>query len=140
MAFEPLLTGGVSYLFRNVDETVMKSTRYIALIVLIGSLLMQAVFLMIGLWDITVLWGNLLGAAAAIANFFIMALTVQRSLEMEPGEASKRMKSSHSLRMLMLLVVCVIGGAVPCFNIFAVLIPLVFPSIGAKLSGVLMKK
>lgn len=127
-------------MFKNVDATVMRSTRYIALVVLIGSLLMEAVFLIIGRWDYTVLLGNLLGAAAAITNFFIMALTVQRSLEMAPEDASKRVRSSHSLRMLMLLVICLIGGAAPCFNIFAVVIPLVFPSIGAKLSGVLMKE
>ena len=127
-------------MFRNVDATVMKSTRYITVVVLIGSLLMQAVFLIIGQWDYTVVLGNLLGAVTAVANFFFMALTVQRSLEMVPDDASKRVRTSHSLRMLMQLVICVIGGAVPCFNIFAVLIPLVFPSIGAKLSGVLMKK
>jgi len=126
-------------LFRNVDATVMKSTRYITVVVLIGSLLMQAVFLIIGQWDYTVVLGNLLGAVTAVANFFFMALTVQRSLEMVPDDASKRVRTSHSLRMLMQLVICVIGGAVPCFNIFAVVIPLVFPSIGAKLSGVLMK-
>lgn len=127
-------------MFRNVDETVMKSTRYIAVIVLIGSLLMQAVFLIIGKWDYTVLLGNLLGAAAAIANFFIMATTVQRSLGMEPGDASKRVRSSQSMRMLMQLVICVIGGVAPCFNIYAVVIPLIFPGVGAKLSGFLMKE
>ncbi len=127
-------------MFKNVDATVLKSTRYIIVVVLICSLLMQAVFLMIGQWDYTVVLGNLLGAATAIFNFFLMAVTVQRSLEMAPDDASKRVKSSHSLRMLMQLVICVIGGVVPCFNIFAVVIPLVFPSIGAKLSGVLMKE
>lgn len=141
MACEPLLTGGASYLFRNVDETVMKSTRYIAVVVLIGSLLMQAVFLIIGKWDITVLWGNLLGAAAAVANFFIMALTVQRALAAgDKDHANKSTQLSRSMRMLMMLVVCVIGHLAPCFNLFAVAIPLAFPSAGAMLSSVLMKE
>lgn len=141
MAREPLLTGGVSFLFRNVDGTVMRSTRYIAVIVLIGSLLMQAVFLIIGKWDMTVLLGNLLGAATAIVNFFIMALTVQKALDAgDKDNANKRTQLSRSMRMLMMLVVCVIGHLAPCFNLYAVAIPLAFPSVGAMLSSVLMKE
>jgi len=127
-------------LFKNLDAEVVKSTRYIALIVLIGSLLLQAVFLLIGKWDYTVLLGNLLGAATAILNFFIMAQTISKTLsEGDKENASKRTQLSRSLRMLMMLVVCVIGHLAPCFNLYAVAIPLVFPSVGAMLSGVLMK-
>lgn len=135
-----LLTGGVKNLFRNVDAEVARSTRYIALIVLIGSLLMQAVFLLIGKWDYTVLLGNLLGAGTAILNFFIMAQMVSQALgQGDKDEANKKTQLSRSMRMLMMLVVCVIGHLAPCFNLFAVAIPLVFPSIGAFLSGMLMK-
>ncbi len=118
----------------------MKSTRYIMLIVLIGSLLMQAVFLVIGQWDWKVLTGNLLGAATAICNFFIMAQTVAKALASgDQDGAKKRTQLSRGLRMLMMAVVCVIGFTAPCFNPYAVIIPLVFPSAGAMLSGVLMK-
>ena len=128
-------------LFRNVDATVMRSTRYIAFVVLIGSLLMQAVFLIIRQWDITVLLGNLLGAATAIFNFFLMALTVQKALASgDKDYANKRTQLSRSMRMLLMLVVCVIGHLAPCFNLFAVAIPLAFPSAGAMLSSVLMKE
>ena len=127
-------------MFRNVDPQVVKSTRYIALIVLLGSLLMQAVFLLIGQWDYTVLLGNLLGAATAILNFFIMAKTVAKALASgDKDGASKRTQFSRSMRMLMMAVVCVVGHLAPCFNLYAVAIPLVFPSIGALLSQVLMK-
>ena len=127
-------------LFRNVDAEVARSTRYIALIVLIGSLLLQAVFLLIGKWDYTVLLGNLLGAATAILNFFIMAQTVAKVLNQgDKDEASKKTQLSRSMRMLMMALVCVIGAVAPCFNLYAVAIPLVFPSIGAYLSGMLMK-
>ena len=128
-------------LFKNVDAEVVRSTRYIALIVLIGSLLLQAVFLLIGQWDYTVLLGNLLGAATAIGNFFIMAQTVSKALSQgDKDNASKKTQLSRSLRMLMMALVCIIGHQAPCFNLFAVAIPLVFPSIGAYLSGLLMKK
>ena len=127
-------------LFNNVDPEVKRSVRYIALVVLIGSLLLQAVFLIIGQWDDTVLLGNLLGAATAILNFFIMAQTISKALSQgDKDNASKKTQLSRTLRMLMMALVCVVGATAPCFNLYAVAIPLVFPSIGAYLSGVLMK-
>ena len=127
-------------LFKNVDAEVKKSTSYIALIVLIGSLLMQAVFILIGKWDYTVLLGNLLGAAVAIINFFIMAQTVSAALSQDDKDkANKKTQLSRSMRMLMMLVACVIGHLAPCFSLIAVAIPLVFPSAGAMLSSLLLK-
>ena len=42
-------------MLKKVDPVVMKETRYIAITVLILSALMQAVFLIIGQWNYTVL-------------------------------------------------------------------------------------
>lgn len=126
-------------MLKKVDPTVLKETRYIALSVLILSMLMQAVYLVVGRWDYTVLLGNLYGAAVAVGNFFLMGLTVQKCLTMEPDEAKKRMKLSQQGRMLMLLVLCVIGGVLPFFNTIAVLIPQFFPRIGVTIRGLTMK-
>ena len=117
----------------------MKETRFIAVIVLLGSLLMQAVFLIIGKWDYTVLLGNLLGAALAVGNFFLMGLTVQKSMDLEPAEAKKKMKLSQQGRLLMMLVVCVIGAALPWFHTIALLIPQFFPRVGVTIRGLTMK-
>ena len=126
-------------LFKKVDPTVLKETRYIAVSVLILSALMQAVFLVIGRWDYTVLLGNLYGAAVAVGNFFLMGLTVQICLTLEPDEAKKRMKLSQQGRMLMLLVLCVIGGVLPFLNTIAVLIPQLFPRVGVTIRGLTLK-
>lgn len=126
-------------LLKKVDPTVLKETRYIALSVLILSMLMQAVYLVIGRWDYTVLLGNLYGAAVAVGNFFLMGLTVQKCLTMEPDEAKKRMKLSQQGRMLMLLVLCVIGGVLPFMDTIAVLIPQLFPRVGVTIRGLTMK-
>lgn len=126
-------------MFKKVDPTVIKETSYIALAVLILSALMQAVYLVIGRWDYTVLLGNLYGALVAVGNFFLMGLTVQHCLTMEPDEARKRMKLSQQGRMLMLLVLCVIGGVLPFLNTIAVLIPQLFPRIGVTIRGLTMK-
>ena len=71
---------------KNVDATVIKETKYVAIWVLMLSALMQAVFLVIGRWDYTVLLGNLLSGSAVILNFFLMGIGIQRALEKEERE------------------------------------------------------
>lgn len=127
-------------MFRNVDETVRKNTLFIAGVTLICSMLMQAVFLIIGQWDYTVLLGNLLGAALAVGNFFLLGLTVQKVVSLPEDEAKSRIKVSQQLRLLLQVIGCIIAGALPCFHLVAVLIPLLFPRIGATLWGMMDKK
>lgn len=126
-------------MFKKVDAVVMKETRFIAVIVLLGSLLMQAVFLIIGKWDYTVLLGNLLGAALAVGNFFLMGLTVQKCMDLQPDEAKKKMKLSQQGRLLMMLVVCMIGAALPWFHTIALLVPQFLPRMGVTIRGLTMK-
>ena len=124
----------------KIDPTIKRDTQYIAMVVVLLTVLMEAVFLIIGKWDMTVLFGGLLGAAVALLNFFLMAMTVQNSLAKEEKDAKGAMKVSHSMRMLMLVVVCALAALLPqAFNLAAVVIPLLFPSIGARLHSVLMK-
>ena len=113
----------------KIDKVVLQETAYIAVWTLILSAVMQAVFLVIGKWDYTVILGNLLGAAANLLNFFLMALTVQKALEKEEKEAKQTMKLSHSMRMLMLFVMALLGILLPCFNTIATVIPFFFTRI-----------
>ena len=116
--------------FRKTDATVKRETVYIAAVTGILSLLLQAGFLVAKHWDYTVLLGNAFGAAAAVGNFFLMGVTVQKALGREQKSASNLMKLSQRLRLLMQLGVVVLGVVLPCFNIYAVIIPLFFPRIG----------
>ena len=127
-------------LLEKIDPIIRKNTAFMAAFVLVGTTLMEAVFLIIGKWDVTVLWGGLWGAFAAILNFFLMAMTVQKAVTKEKKDAQSLMKVSQGLRMLLLIVLCAIGASVPAFNLIAVLIPLVFPSVGAKLYNMFVKE
>ena len=124
----------------KVDSTVKKETLYIALFTFIFSLMLQSVYLIIGRWDYTVLLGNLLGGAAATANFFIMGLTVQKALDKEEKDAKSLMKLSQSLRLFMLFAVALIGYLVPVFNMVAVVVPFLFPRIAVTLRALFIKK
>lgn len=127
-------------LFTNIDPAIKRDIKYIAMVVVILTVLMEAVFLIIGKWNVTVLFGGVLGAATAMLNFVLMALGVQKSLEKEEKDAKAAMKVSHSMRMLMMVVICAIAAMLPgVFNLVATVVPLLFPSVGARLHGKLIK-
>lgn len=113
----------------KVDPTVKKETGYIALWVFLFSLPLQAVFLILKKWDYTVLLGNLLSGALGILNFFLMGLTVQKAVLKEEKGARRDVRLSQTLRFLMLIAGVALGAWLPCFNIWAVLIPLFYPRI-----------
>ena len=125
---------------KKVDRTVLHETGYIALFTVLLSLLMQAVFLAIGKWDYTVLTGNLLGAAVAVGNFFLMGLTVQSALGKEPQEIRRAVRVSQSLRMVLLFAAAALIVALPCFNTVAGLLPLFFPRIAIALRPLFLKR
>ena len=118
---------------KKIDPTIKKETLYITAFVIIFSVLMQSVFLIIGKWDVEVLFGNILGAVAAVGNFFLMGLTVQASLEKEEKEAKNIIKLSQSARLFLLFGVALAGYLIPVFNIIAVVIPFLFPRIAVML-------
>lgn len=114
---------------QKIDATVRRETLYIAAWVIIFSAVMEAVFLVIGAWDITVLVGNLVGAAAAVLNFFLMGITVQKALGKPEKEAADLMRLSQTMRMMMLFAVALIVCLIPAFHLIASLIPLLFPRV-----------
>jgi hypothetical protein len=93
------------------------------------SMVMQAIFLIIGKWNYTVLTGNLLSGGISILNFFLMALTVQSAVNKEEKDAKSTMKASQALRTLMMFVVIVIGVVLPWFSTWTTIIPIFFPRI-----------
>lgn len=126
---------------KKIDKTVLHESLYVAVWVLILSAVMQSVFLIIGKWDITVLYGNILSGALSTANFFFMALTVQIALGKEEKEAKNVMKLSQSLRTIVLFGVTAAGVSFSSvFNIWTVLIPLIFPRIAVAFRGLFPQK
>lgn len=115
----------------TVDPTVRRETRYIALFTLILSVFMEGVFFLLRAWSYRVLLGNLLGGGAAVLNFFLMGLTVARSLSMEESDARKRIRASQGLRLLMEGALAAVG--VVLFDPWATVIPLFFPRIAVMI-------
>ena len=128
-----------------MDPAVKKETGYIAVWVVLLSFVMEAVFLLIREWDFSVLFGNLGGAAAAVGNFFLMALiatrVMNRALESgKPEDTVSKVKATATIRLLGCLGLCVILIAVFKTNVYATLIPLLFPRVGIAFRPMIDRK
>ena len=126
--------------FEKVDKTVIKETLYISVWVLILSAVTQAVFLIIGKWSLSVLFGNLLSGVTGILNFFLMGLTVQAAVIKDEKKAALSMKVSQILRMLLIFAVATVGVLLDCFNTVTVILPLFFPRIAISFRPLFNKK
>ncbi len=124
----------------KIDKTVKNETIYILYFEIVLSAVMQSVFLIIGKWDLSVLLGNLLSGSAAVLNFFLMGLTVQKAVEKEEKDAKKIMRISQTYRTLFLFVIAAIGVYFSVFNTIAALVPLFFPRIAIALRPLFSKK
>ena len=148
----------------TVQPAVRQETKRIAGGTLILTAVMLIVFMLLGQMDYTVVLGALLGAAYAIGNFFLLALSVQMAAEkmngshpaplpeVEEGEeasevpmspeaqsARKGMQLSYTWRMLLLILVAVVAIKVPCFHAIAALIPMLFPRVIIFINGIIDK-
>ena len=126
---------------KKIDKTVLKETKFIGAWVLIFSALMQAVFLIIGKWDYTVLLGNLLSGFAGIFSFFLLGLSIIKAVSSgDPAYAKKLMRASQALRTFFMFVVALLGALLPCFNIFATVIPILFPRLALLIRSFMVKR
>ena len=138
----------------KIQEAVKTETKKIAVGVTGLTALMLLVFLVLGRLDHTVFLGAVLGACAAVGNFFLMAYAVQRAAEKMNGvhaaadaeeadpdseeekllaerkqQAKKCMQLSYYGRLLLTAALALLAVLVPIFHPLAALIPLLFPRI-----------
>ena len=149
----------------KVEQAVWKETRRIAVGVGILSVLMIGVYLMIGRFSLAVLFGTLLGAAFAIGNFFLMALSVQQAarkmngvrlpereeppegeepekteLSPQAKQARKLMQLSYTGRLLLLAAMAGAAYVIPGIDPVPALLAQLFPRLTIFFEGILMKK
>jgi hypothetical protein len=113
----------------RIDPAVKKETLYILGTSILLSVVMELVFWLAGHMDYTVPLGNLLGVGISVLNFFLMGLTIQKSIGLDEKAASDKLKLSQMLRMLMVVALAAVGVGLPCFHALAVVIPLFFPRL-----------
>ena len=123
------------------QKAVLRETGRIAAGVAVLTALMLAIYAALGQFSVKALLGGLYSALLAVANFFVMGMTVQ-SITDEAGERQRsdeeiealttkmkaRMQTSFTLRKFAMIALLIVGIAVFKFDALATLLPALFPT------------
>ena len=126
-------------------KEVLKQTGIIAIGQAVGTALMIGVYLLLKKFDMSVIWGALVGNILAIGNFFAMAviatLAADRAKNQDVEGGQKLMKASYPVRLVVLAGVLVLCGLKrEWFDLLALALPLAFVHLTAMLLGFFRKK
>lgn len=117
-----------------MDSDVIKQFKDICKINFVLTAIENAVFLVIGKWDYTVLIGSLWGFAMTSIFFYLISVSVTKALRFEDVQlAQKAMKVSQIERLLVLGVGIVLAIKLSFINAVAAIIPLLFTSISIRI-------
>ena len=117
----------------GTDATVRRELTWVSAWTLGLGALMNLIFALAGRWEMPVLWGTLLGCAAAIGNFWLMCRTVVAAVGKEESRIRASVGASQMLRLLMQGAVLVLAFLSPVFQPYATLLCLFFPQLAVRL-------
>lgn len=123
----------------SIRITVMTALGVVLMVVLffVGNFL-EPDYIPFG-WNVVL--GGIGGGIVASLNFFLMALTVQRITSLEDEQqARKTMQFSYSRRFALQVAWMLVAILAPCFQFVAAILPLLFPTLGIKIKGILDAK
>lgn len=114
----------------NSKNIVWKETGIVAIGVLLCTAVMIGVFALLGKFDMSVLLGGAAGALLAVGNFFFMAVGIVLAADKAQNQEVKAGKllarNSYLLRLLVLAVLLFACAKSGLFNLFALVLPLIF--------------
>ncbi len=114
----------------KLDTEVKREIKEIAIGSLVCTIIVIAVFAVIGRFDYTVLIGGAVGFSAAFLNFCCMSVSVVRALETGDEVAAKlKLRSSYITRTLGLVAIIAVAIAVDFINFVPVLLSVFYPRI-----------
>ena len=109
---------------------VFRETGIVALGVGLCSAVMVGVFALMGLFDLSVLLGAVMGTVLTVLNFFVMAICASLAADKAAAQDVKGGQAlislSYMVRMALMLVALIVCGKSGLFNVIALAIPLVF--------------
>ena len=111
-------------------KVVLKETAVVAIGVAACSAVMVGVFALLGLFDMSVVLGALVGTVLSVLNFLAMAicssLAADKAAAGDVNGGKALINGSYIGRMVVLFVLLFACGKSGLFNLFALVLPLVF--------------
>lgn len=93
------------------------------------GVLQLVIFALLRRFDLSVLWGTLLGCSFTLLSFVLLTLSVQQSLRRVGRGASVFMTMTYLGRLALTAAVVLLAIKVPQIYLWATVIPLLFPRI-----------
>jgi hypothetical protein len=111
-------------------KIVIRETLYILLGVSVLTALMYGIYVLLGLFDLEVLLGGIVGTLLACANFFFMAvaasMAADKAEEQNVNGGAQIIRLSYPVRILVLAGILLACGFSGFFNPIALVLPLAF--------------
>lgn len=108
----------------------LKQLAAVAVGLIIGTAAMFGIFALLNRFDQKVLWGGLVGAFLALANFFAMAVSAIRAAnkaaQQEVKAGQLMVQGSYLLRMVALFLVLFLLAKTQYFHVISLVVPLIF--------------
>ena len=114
----------------DMRKYVLRQTLIVGLGEAIGVAAMMGIFALLSHFDRSVLLGGIVGGLVAVANFFVMAITVNIAADKAANQNVKggqaTIKLSYAMRMLVMAVVLFAFAKSGICNVIALVVPLIF--------------
>ena len=111
-------------------KLVFKETAVVAIGEVIGTAIMIGVFALLGYFELSVLWGGLIGMILSVGNFFFLAviasLAGKKAQQQDVAAGQKMIKASYPVRLLVLAVLLIAFAKSGFCNLIALVVPLLF--------------
>ena len=122
-----------------LSQEIKNDIKKLSIYVLIMTVIMVGIFAAVRCFDMSVVWGAILGYAAAMANFILLAITLTKSLG-KAEHATRTIGLSYVLRMVLIAAVVILAIKLPFINYVAAVIPLIFPRFAIMIMNLKKKK
>lgn len=113
-----------------LDTGLRKEVVRMCIGVSVMSIIMIAGFAVFGHFNISVLYGAVLGTAVTLLNYFFLALSVAHVVnKKDKSDAKLFMNISYFLRIILIAVTVGVAIRFPFFNAVSVILPFIFERI-----------
>ena len=121
-------------------SSVYKDAAEVSIIIFLLGVLELLAFFIVKAPKVEYLIGAVYGCAFSSLNFFYLAYCVKKSVEKSEKAAKAYMSGTYSSRVFLTAVMIFIAAKIDVINIWAAVIPLVFPRIAIFVLTIIRKR
>ena len=111
-----------------MDATLRETIKIFKGIVVLDVIFIAIIYIL-GKFDIPMLQGILIGSVYALLNFRLIAVSLNRAVQMSPGRAQIFASISYTGRLALTAAIILAAIKVDYINAFGVIVPMFFPKI-----------